>query len=79
TVQGFISALGENDYLLASNYLNLSKSDNPTTVVRQFKQALDAGGRFQPDLQISNSPEGNLTDQLPPSQENVGVINIGER
>ncbi|MFK3989643.1 mechanosensitive ion channel family protein [Psychrobacter sp. NPDC064578] len=79
TVQGFISALGENDYLLASNYLNLSKSDNPTTIVRQFKQALDAGGRFQPDLQINNTSEGNLTDQLPPSQENVGAINVGEK
>ena len=79
TVQGFISALGENDYLLASNYLNLSKSDNPTTAVREFKQALDAGGRFQPDLQINNTPEGNLTDQLPPSQENVGNISIGEK
>lgn len=79
TVQGFISALGENDYLLASNYLNLSKSDNPTTAVREFKQALDAGGRFQPDLQLNNTPEGNLTDQLPPSQENVGSINIGEK
>jgi len=79
TVQGFISALGENDYLLASNYLNLSKSDNPTTAVRQFKQALDAGGRFQPDLQLNNAPEGNLTDQLPPSQENVGIINIGDK
>ena len=79
TVQGFISALSENDFLLASNYLNLSKSDNPTTIVRQFKQALDAGGRFQPDLQLSNEPEGNLTDQLPPQQENVGVISIGEK
>jgi MscS family membrane protein len=79
TVQGFISALSENDYLLASNYLNLSKSDNPTTVVRQFKQALDAGGRFLPDLQLNNTLEGNLADQLPPSQENVGVINIGEK
>lgn len=79
TVQRFISALGENDYLLASNYLNLSKSDNPTTMVRQFKQALDAGGRFQPDLQISNNPEGNLADQLPASQENVGAINVGEK
>ena len=79
TVQGFIKALGDNDYLLASNYLNLSKSDNPTTIVRQFKQALDAGGRFQPDLQINNTPEGNLSDQLPPSQENVGVINIGDK
>lgn len=79
TVQGFIGALGENDYLLASNYLNLSKSDNPTTIVRQFKQALDAGGRFQPDLQINNTPEGNLTDQLPSNQENVGAINVGEK
>lgn len=79
TVQGFIRALSENDYLLASNYLNLSKSDNPTTIVRQFKQALDAGGRFQTDLQINNTPEGNLTDQLPPSQENVGSISIGDK
>ena len=47
--------------------------------MRQFKQALDAGGRFQPDLQISNLPGGNLTDQLPPNQENVGVISIGEK
>lgn len=78
-VQGFISALSENDYLLASNYLNLSKSDNPTTVVRQFKQALDAGGRFQPDLQINNTSEGNLADQLPPSQEKVGSISIGDK
>lgn len=46
TVQGFISALSANDDLLASNYLNLSTSDNPTTTVRQFKQALDAGGQF---------------------------------
>lgn len=79
TVQGFISALGQNDYLLASNYLNLSKSDNPTTIVRQFKQALDAGGRFQPDLQINNTPEGNLTDQLPANQERVGSISIGDQ
>ncbi len=79
TVQGFISALGDNDYLLASNYLNLSKSENPTTVVRQFKQALDAGGRFQSELQINNTLEGNLTDQLPPSQEKVGSIKINDK
>ena len=79
TVQGFISALGENDYLLASNYLNLSKSDNPTIAVRQLKRALDTGGRFLPDLQLSNSPEGYLTDQLQPSQEKVGTINIDDK
>lgn len=79
TVQGFISALGENDYLLASNYLNLSKSDNPSIEVRQLKRALDAGGRFLPDLQLSNSPEGYLTDQLQPNQEKVGTINIDDK
>lgn len=79
TVQGFISALGENDYLLASNYLNLTKSDNPTTVVRQLKQALDAGGRFLPDLQLSNSVEGYLSDQLLPNQEKVGSIDINDK
>ena len=71
--------MSDNDYLLASNYLNLSKSDNPTPIVRQFKQALDAGGRFQPDLQINNTPEGNLADQLPPNQEKVGNININDK
>jgi MscS family membrane protein len=79
TVQGFISALAANDTLLASNYLNLSKSDNPTTAVRQLKQALDAGGRFQQELQINNTPEGSLNDQLPPSQEKVGSINVADK
>ena len=79
TVQSFINALSQNDYLLASNYLNLSKSDNPTPIVRQFKQALDAGGRFQPDLQIDNTAEGNLADQLPPNQEKVGEINFNDK
>lgn len=79
TVQGFIKALGDNDALLASNYLNLSKSDNPSTVVRQFKQALDAGGRFDPDLQINNTPDGVMGDQLPANQEKVGSISVGDK
>ena len=29
-------------------------------------------------MQIDNTPEGNLTDQLPPSQENVGVIKVSD-
>lgn len=79
TVQGFIAALSENDFLLASHYLNLSKTDNPVTNVRQLKRALDTGGRFQLDLQINNTPEGNLTDQLQPNQEKVGTIDINDK
>ena len=76
TVLGFISALGANDYRLASEYINTSNAADPIKTVRQFKQALDAGGRFHPDLQISNAVQGDLSDQLPPNQERVGSISI---
>ena len=76
TVLGFISALGANDYRLASEYINTSNAADPIKTVRQFKQALDAGGRFHPDLQISNAVQGDLSDQMPPNQERVGSISI---
>ena len=76
TVLAFISALSGNNYDNASKYLNTSTSNNPGQLVRQFRQALDAGGRFHPDLQISNAAEGDLSDQLPPNQERVGSISI---
>ena len=67
TVLAFISALSGNNYDNASKYLNTSTSNNPGQLVRQFRQALDAGGRFHPDLQISNAAEGDLSDQLLPN------------
>ncbi len=79
TVLGFISALGTNDYMLASNYINTSTTTSPTILVKQFKQALDAGGRFHPDLQINNTPQGDLTADRPPNQERVGSIKIGDK
>lgn len=79
TVLGFISALGANDYRLASEYINASNTANPIKTVRQFKQALDAGGRFHPDLQISNANQGDLSDQLPPNQERVGSISTDQQ
>ncbi|WP_019673951.1 mechanosensitive ion channel family protein [Psychrobacter lutiphocae] len=74
TVQGFIKALSENNASLASNYLNLTTGENPIEVVRQVKLALDTGGRLNAELQISNSPSGDLADQLPPNLEKVGTI-----
>ena len=79
TLQGFISALSQDDATLASNYLSLNVGDNSVEVVRQVKLALDAGGRLYPELQISNEPTGNLTDQLPPDQEKIGTVNLNER
>ena len=79
TVLGFISALGDNDYRLASQYINTSSANDSIATVRQFKQALDAGGRFHPDLQISNAVQGDLADQLPPNQERVGSISVNNQ
>ncbi len=74
TVGGFLNALASHDDLLASSYLQLEQGDNPTTLVRKFKKALDAGGRLQSDLQVSGSPEGDLTDNLSANYDDVGVI-----
>ncbi|WP_228707614.1 mechanosensitive ion channel family protein [Psychrobacter phenylpyruvicus] len=74
TVQGFIKALAENNASLATNYLSLNSGENSVESVRQLKLALDAGGRLDAELQINNTPSGNLADQLPPNLEKVGTI-----
>lgn len=74
TVQGFIKALAENNATLATNYLSLNSGENSVESVRQLKLALDAGGRLDAELQINNTPSGNLADQLPPNLEKVGTI-----
>ncbi|WP_296405501.1 mechanosensitive ion channel family protein [Psychrobacter sp.] len=73
-VQGFIKALGENNLSLAANYLSLNAGQNSIESVRQLKLALDTGGRLDNELQINNTPSGNLADQLPPTLEKVGTI-----
>lgn len=74
TVQGFIKALSENNASLAANYVSLSSGDNSVESVRQLKLALDTGGRLNTELQINNTPSGDLADQLPPLLEKVGTI-----
>lgn len=78
TVLGLLRALTDNDSLLASNYMNLSHADNVPVTVRKFKKALDTGGRLDNDLQISNLPEGNVHDNLPPNRDQVGLIRMEE-
>ena len=74
TVQGFIKALAENNSSLATNYLSLNAGENSVESVRQLKLALDTGGRLDAELQIDNTPSGNLADQLPSNLEKVGTI-----
>ncbi len=79
TVQGLLKALANHDDLLASSYLQLEQGENPITLVRKFKKALDAGGRLQSDLQIDDNNEGDLTDSLPLNFDEVGVINYQDK
>ncbi len=73
-VQGFMRALTDDDIFMAGSYLQLNQGDNPATVVREFKKALDAGGRLQTDMQLSNDAQGNLDDNLPARFDEVGDI-----
>lgn len=74
TVQGFMQALTANDDTLAVRYLDTTNNKNPTQTVQELKQALDNGGRINPDMQISNDPAGNLSDKLPANIDKIGVI-----
>ncbi len=74
TVQGFMQALSKDDLMLASRYLDINNNKNPSLVMREFKAALDTGGKFNAELQISNDPQGNLDDKLTPNIDKVGEI-----
>lgn len=74
TVQGFMQALSKDDTMLASRYLNIGNNKNPSLVMREFKAALDGGGKLYGELQISNDPKGNLEDKLTPNIDKVGEI-----
>ncbi|OOR87658.1 mechanosensitive ion channel protein MscS [Moraxella caviae] len=80
TVQGFIRAIANHDNELAANYLDgrfLANTDTPNAeIVTRLKNALDAGGKLDPDLQISGAADGNLSDNLPADIDKVGTIHL---
>lgn len=80
TVQGFMRAITSDDYDLAANYLDgryLAETQMANRdVVEHLVQTLDSGGRLFPDLQLSDAPEGNLSDNLPREVDKVGEIQL---
>lgn len=80
TVKGMVQALFEKDYELARQYIEgnaLPKNDNKAhEKIQQFNAVLDRGGKFLPDLQLSDDSSGNLSDKLPANEERVGTIDI---
>lgn len=80
TMQNFVKTLSEQDFELTAYYLDSDylKKHNTKTTINTLQTALDMGGRLEPDLSLSDKPEGDLADKLPSDSEKVGVIDIGD-
>lgn len=79
TVNGFIKAIGDQNYLRASQYFMLSKRSYRKTaerirIAKTFQQLLDQGGNFSPSSIISNKELGRIDDDLTTGVDLVGNI-----
>jgi len=83
TVNGFIKAIGEQNYLRASQYFVLSKRSYRKTaerirIAKTFQQLLDQGGNVSPSSIISNKETGRTDDDLAQGVDLVGNIAAGK-
>jgi len=75
---GIVSGLLAKDFLTLSQYpeLDTNQTLSEEERAREFRRGLDNYGRFFPSLKVSNAPEGNINDGLPPDYEAVGKSEI---
>ncbi|MCR4033681.1 MULTISPECIES: mechanosensitive ion channel family protein [Flavobacterium] len=83
TVNGFIKAIGDQNYLRASQYFVLSKRSYRKTaerirIAKTFQQLLDQGGNLSPSSIISNKETGRMDDDLATGVDHVGNITTGK-
>lgn len=83
TVNGFIKAIGEQNYLRASQYFVLSKRSYRRTadrikIAKTFQQLLDQGGNLSPSSIVSNKEIGRTDDDLAAGVDLVGNIAAGK-
>lgn len=79
TVNGFIKAIGDQNYLRASQYFMLSKRSYRKTaeriqIAKTFQQLLDQGGNFSPSSILSSKELGRVDDNLATGIDLVGNI-----
>lgn len=79
TVNGFIKAIAEQNYLRASQYLVLSKRSyrrekERIRIVQAFQSLLDKNGDILPPSIINNKETGRTDDELAPGIDLVGTI-----
>jgi len=81
-VSGLIRALGASDYervlqFFATNSVSDQEGDSTLSgqdLARRFQQVLDRAGSVLTPAELSEDPNGNVTDGLPENVERFGVI-----
>jgi MscS family membrane protein len=83
-IQGFLKALGNQDYTQAATYLDLrnfsasrQKSKGPE-LAKDLQNLLDQGGRIETASKLSDKPEGDTSDNLP-TIDLIGTIRVGKK
>jgi MscS family membrane protein len=74
TVIGFLKSASQGDYERALQYLETKKrGPGAQELISSLKTILERGFSGQV-AQLSNNPEGNLDDSLPPPKERIGTV-----
>jgi len=80
TVNGFLKAVADQNYIRASHYLTLKRSFRKTKererIVKVMQNLLDQSGNIIPTSLISNKVTGVTDDSLEPELELVGTVKI---
>lgn len=82
-IRGFLNAVAEENYEQAASYLDLGnfsparqKSQGPD-LAKDLQTLLDQGGGVESVNKLSDNPEGNQNDALPPKIDLVGTVRAG--
>ncbi len=80
TIQGFIRAVAEENYQIASQYLHLDpalpEERNGPALAQALQRLLDHSGTILPYTYISNDPGGTADGALGPDLERVGSATV---
>lgn len=81
-VEGFVKAIADQNYIRASQYLQLTKrayrkDPERIRIVNAFQRMLDQSGDIIPYGFISNKETGRVDDELPEGSDLVGNVTAG--
>lgn len=81
-VQGYIAAMGAEDYTRAAQYFDTSElgrteKKHLPEMIKIFQEMLDDNGALKPTALLSDQPQGASDDNLPEDQEQVGFFSPG--